>query len=77
MVLGVGGAVRVLSAWVAVLVFLVSQFPSKEEEMALLETVQQMRVQLYCVQRRERMLAEEEKNDKMRKDEVQTINASR
>ena len=44
LVLAVGGLVRGLSALCAVLVFLIAQFPSKEEEMALMETLQEMKV---------------------------------
>ena len=44
LVLGVGGLVRGLSGLCAVLVLLIAQFPSKEEEMALMETLAEMTV---------------------------------
>ena len=43
-VLWLGGWMRALAGLSAVLVFLVAQFPSKEEEMALMETLQEMRI---------------------------------
>ena len=44
-VLWLGGWVRGFAGLSAVLVFLLAQFPSKEEEIALMETLQEMRVQ--------------------------------
>ena len=54
LLLSAGAVVRAVSVWLAVLVFLLSQFPSKEEEMALLQTLQEMRVQLQAAVRAER-----------------------
>ena len=52
-VVGWCGVVRWLLPFVAMLVFLLAQFPAKEEEIAMMETLQEMKVYLAHVKRAE------------------------